>query len=65
MEYHIEASQDFIDKNSFFFSSTGKLKTCWSSKLNFSSSCFVADDRHVKIEWLHVVVFSGHDILHF
>ena len=31
-----------------------KLKGCRSSKLNFSSSCFIADDSHVKIEWLHV-----------
>ena len=42
-----------------------KLKACRSSKLNFSSSCFVADDTHVKFEWLHAVVFSEHDILHF
>ena len=42
-----------------------KLKTCRSSKLNFSSSCFIADDSHVKTERLHVVVFSKHDILHF
>ena len=42
-----------------------KLKTCRSSKLNFSSSCFIADDSHVKTVWLHVVVFSKHDILHF
>ena len=42
-----------------------KLKTCRSSKLNFSSSCLIADDNHVKTEWLQVVVFSKHDILHF
>ena len=42
-----------------------KLKVCRSSKLNFSSNCFVAHDSHVKIVWLHVVVFSKHDILHF
>ena len=42
-----------------------KLKACRSSKLNFSSSCFIADDSHVKTERLHVVVFSKHDILHF
>ena len=29
------------------------------------SSCFIADDNHVKIVWLHVVVFSEHVILHF
>ena len=42
-----------------------KLKACRSSKLNFSSSCFIADDSHIKIVWLHVVVFREHDILHF
>ena len=42
-----------------------KLKARRSSKLNFSSSCFIADDSHIKIVWVHVVVFSKHDILHF
>ena len=42
-----------------------KLKPCRISKLNFSSNCFIADDSHVKIVWIHVVVFSEHDILHF
>ena len=39
-----------------------KMKPCRSSKLNFLRNCFIAD---VKIAWLHVVVFSEHDILHF
>ena len=42
-----------------------KLKACRNSKLKFLSSCFTANDSHVKIVWLHVVVFSEHDILHF
>ena len=42
-----------------------KLKACRISKLNFSSSCSTADDSYVKIVWLHVVVFSEHDILYF
>ena len=42
-----------------------KLKARRSWKLNFSSSCFIADDSHIKIVWLHIVVFSEHDILHF
>ena len=42
-----------------------KLRACRSSKLNFSSSCFTVDDSHVKNIWLHVVVLSEHDILHF
>ena len=42
-----------------------KLNERRSSKLNFLSSCFIAYDSHVKIVWLHVVVFSEYDILHF
>ena len=42
-----------------------KLKTCRDPKLNFSSSCFIANDGHVKIVWLHVLVFSEYDILPF
>ena len=42
-----------------------KLKTCRNSKWNFSSSCFIAGDSRVKIVWLHVVIPSEHDILHF
>ena len=42
-----------------------KVKACRSSKLNFSSSCFIADDSHVKTVLLHVVVFREHDIFHF
>ena len=52
-------------RTSFFVSSAGKLKACRSSKLNFSSSCFIADDIHLKIVWLHEVVFSERDILYF
>ena len=48
---------------SFFISSAGKIKSV--QELNFSSSCFIANYSHVKIVWLHVVVFSEHDILHF
>ena len=36
-----------------------------SLTLNFSSSCLIVDDSHVKHVWLHVVVFSKHDILNF
>ena len=42
-----------------------KLKVCRYSKLNFSSSCFIVDDSHVKIVWLHIVVLSEHDIWYF
>ena len=50
MEFDVETSQHF----------TGR-----SSKLNVSSSCFIADGSHVKTVWLHVVVSSKHVILHF
>ena len=42
-----------------------KLKERRSSKLKFSSSCFIADDSHVKTVWLHAAVFSENDTLHF
>ena len=42
-----------------------KLKMCRNSKLNFSSSCFTADISHVKIAWLHLLVFTKQDTLHF
>ena len=42
-----------------------KLEECRSSKLNFSRSYFIANDSHVKIVWLHVAVFSEHEILQF
>ena len=34
-------------------------------KLKARRSCFIANDSHVKTVWLHVVVFSKHDILYF
>ena len=42
-----------------------KLEERRSSKLNFSRSYFIANDSHVKIVWLHVAVFSEHEILQF
>ena len=42
-----------------------KLKPFRSSKLNLSSKCFIADNSHIKIVWLRVLVFSEHRILHF
>ena len=42
-----------------------KLKASRNSKLNFSGSCFIANDSHVKIVCLHVEVFDKHDVLHF
>ena len=42
-----------------------KLKACRSSKSNFSSSCFITDDSHVKVLWLGAGVFSEHNILYF
>ena len=36
----------------FFILSSRKMKACRSSKLNFSSSYFIADDSHVEISSL-------------
>ena len=56
-------------RTSFFISSAGKIESVQEFKIfqatfpvfqNFSSSCFIASDIHVKIIWLHVVVFSEH-----
>ena len=49
----------------FLFQVPENLKACRSSNLKFSNSCFIADDSHVKVVWLHAVVSSKHDILHF
>ena len=49
----------------FLFQVQEKLKACKNSKLDFLSSCFIADDRHVKFVWLREVVLSEHDNLHF
>ena len=35
-----------------------KSKACRISKLNFSNSCFIADDSYVNIVWQYVIVFS-------
>ena len=55
----------YLQELTSLFQVQEKLKACRSSKLHFSSSCFVADESHVQFVWLHVVVFSKHDILHF
>ena len=52
-------------RTSFFISSAEKLKACRDSKLTFLSSCFIVNDRHLKIVWLHEVVFREYDIFHF
>ena len=52
-------------KTKFFIQVQQKLKVCRSLKLNFASSYFIADDSHIKIVWLHIVVSSKYDILHF
>ena len=36
-----------------------------NSKYNFSSSCFIADNSHVKVASLHVVLSTKYDILPF
>ena len=52
-------------RTTFLFHVPEKLEAWMSSKLNFSSNCFIADDSHVKVVWLHVVIYSEHSILHF
>ena len=41
-----------------FFQVQEKLRACRSSKLNFLSSCFIADDSHAKTEWLRCSSFQ-------
>ena len=55
----------YRQKLASLFQMQENFKACENSKRNFSSSCFIADDSHVKIVWLHVVVSSEHDVLHF
>ena len=52
---------------SFSISSAGKIESVqeFKTKLNFSNNCFIANDSHVKVVWLHVVVFGKHGLLHF
>ena len=45
-------------KTSFFISIAGQIISVQGFKINFSSNCFIADDSHVKIAWLNVVVSS-------
>ena len=51
----------YRQESASLFQVQGKLKGCRSSNLNLSR-CFIADDIHVKIVSLHLVVFSEHDI---
>ena len=65
MQYYVETSQCFTDELASLFQMQKKLKACRNLKGNFCSSCFIAVDSQVKTVWLHVVVFSEHEILHF
>ena len=65
MQYYVKTSKYYRQVLGSLFQVQKKLKAWKNSKLNFSSSYFIADDSHVKTVWLHVVVFSEHDILHF
>lgn len=56
MQYYVELVS--------LFQVQEKLKACKSSKLNFSKSCLIADETHVKIARLHVVVFTEHGDLY-
>ena len=53
-------------RTNFFISSAGNIETVPEFKIKvFETSCFIADDSHVNIVWLHGVVFRKHFILHF
>ena len=53
-------------RTSFFISSVGKIESVQEFKIKlFKSSYFIADDSHIKIEWLDIVVLSEDDILHY
>ena len=63
---HFSRHNILSTRTNFFLSSSGKIESVQEFKIKlFSSSCFIADNSHVKIVWLHVAVFSKHDILHF
>ena len=57
----------FYRQNQAFFISLlqEKLKARRNTRWNFSTSCLIADDSHVKITWQYVAVFSKDDILYF
>ena len=61
MEYYVKTYNILPTKTSFFISSAGKIE----SVQEFNIKCLIVDDSHVKHVWLHVVVFSKHDILNF
>ena len=49
----------------YFVQVQEKLKAYKNSKSNLPSSCVIADDTHVIVVWLDVVVFNKHDISYF
>ena len=64
MQLYVETSQDFAYKNWLLFQVQRKLKACRNSTQSLSSGCFNAGGGHVEIICLHILVFSGHDILY-
>ena len=50
-------------RTSSFVSSAGKIESMQEFKIKLFDSCLIADDSHVKIVWLQVVVFSEYDTL--
>ena len=55
-------------RTSFLISSAGKIESVQECKVKLFSlqlNSFIAGDSHIKVVWLHKVVFSKHDILHF
>ena len=42
-------------------SSAEKTESVQEFKIKLLSSCFITDDSHVKIVWLHTLVFTERD----
>ena len=48
---------------SFFISSSGKMENVQEFKVKLFKYLFT-DCSHIKIVWLHVIVFTEHDLVH-
>ena len=51
-----------LTKISFFISSAGKMENVQEFNVKLFEQLFT-DDNHIKIVWLHVIVFTEHDLL--
>ena len=51
-------------RTSFFTLSAGNIEDVLEFKMKLFEQLLI-DDSHIKIVWLHVVVFTEQDLLHF